>query len=288
MKLAKDTLAVAQQDIKASIVLFEHSFFPQAVFSLQQGIEKGWKAYGYYIGTITPEKARSMRNDGVGHKGHKVLKITLNEFRRIIISPLIRQVNAIRKYYPSSINKESPEGSTFLTHFDNDLHWAQKEIDKITESYPNPTSEELQTRIERYQNDEQKIQECEDYFKSPEFDPKTRESIRSRAIEEVMSVLKNNPKAKEIIDNKTNNIFDDERIKNILLAVTKDMVIINPLLYFAIVTQLHESKTRYPDKDYSPLKEYTKDHPIILYFESIADITQTCLNKMDELFQISL
>ncbi|RQD81234.1 MAG: HEPN domain-containing protein [Methanocalculus sp. MSAO_Arc1] len=63
MKLAKDTLAVAQQDIKASIVLFEHSFFPQAVFSLQQGIEKGWKAYGYYIGTITPEKARdSIRN----------------------------------------------------------------------------------------------------------------------------------------------------------------------------------------------------------------------------------
>lgn len=284
LPLAKDTLAVAQQDLDAAMCLYNHGYYPQTIFFLQQGVEKGWKAFGYHLGTISPIEARKSKD--VGHKGAKVGKITLLKLRRGIISPTIQQVKMIRGCIASPQAEELTEYYLYLNNLEADLLWAQKEIDKVTDTPHTPTPEELKKRLNEFCIEEQTERACEDLITSPEFDPEIGKLIRARAIKEVYAKIGSTPASEILIKDTINGTFDDQRLKAILLSAMKGMVIISPLLYFAIITQAHENRCRYPDKGRTPLDEYTQNHTLIVYFPSIAHTVQASLEKMDELFRL--
>ena len=62
--------------------LFETGLYPQAIFFLQQSIEKGWKSFGFYYGIIDEEDARSRE---ISHKGSRVANKTLKVLRRFVL-----------------------------------------------------------------------------------------------------------------------------------------------------------------------------------------------------------
>jgi len=283
--LAKDTLAVARQDLDAAVCLYERGYYPQAVFFLQQGVEKGWKAFGYHQGVITPEDAR--RSDKVGHKGAKVgLKAILKT--RKIIGPMISQVKMVRGCIGTPQDGKSTEYGSYLDNLDADLHRAQKEIDKVVNSSHTLTPGDIVKRLEQFRVEEQTELTCEDLITSPEFNPEIGKFIRDRAVKEVYAIVGGTPAAKALLNDTINGTFDDQKLKAIILSGMKGMVIISPLLYFAIITHEHESPCRYPEKGRSPINEYTQDHTLIAYFPSIAHTAQACLEKMDELFQLPI
>lgn len=108
--------------------LYEQRYYPQAVFFLQQGVEKGWKAFGYRNGTVTLEEARN--TNAVGHKGARVGKMALLKLRDII-GPMIRQVKMARGCINIPQTGDPTGIISYLENLDADLHWAQKEIDKV-------------------------------------------------------------------------------------------------------------------------------------------------------------
>ncbi|MDD4255184.1 MAG: HEPN domain-containing protein [Methanofollis sp.] len=285
LPLAKDTLAIARQDLDAAMCLYDQGYYPQAVFFLQQGVEKGWKAFGYHHGTITLEEARNTKD--VGHKGARVGKMAFLKLRDII-GPMISEVKMVRSCIGTSQDGETTAYESYLDNLDKDLHWAQKEIDKVIDSSHTITSDELVKRLERFRVEEQTELTCEDLITSPKFDPEIGKLIRTGAVKEVYALIGGTPATKILINDTINGTFNDQNLKTLLLSVMKGMVIISPLLYFAIITQEHESRCRYPDKGYSPINEYTKNQALIAYFPSIAHTAQASLEKMDELFQLPL
>ena len=285
MPLAKDTLAVARQDLDSAICLYEQGYYPQALFFLQQGVEKGWKAFGYHKGVITLEQA--MRKKEIGHKGSKVANKALLRLRNII-GPAIEQVKVIREFIDSPQPGESEGEPSYLENLDNDLHWAQKEIDKITGNHRGPSSDEIKRRLARFRLDVVSELASEDIINSPEFSQQMCNYIRDNAIEKVQILFGGIPTADTIIQEGINSTFDDQRLREIVLYAMKSMIIINPLFYLAIITQEHENQCRYPEKERTPLKVYSQDHPLIANFPGIAKTAQESLTKMDELFQLPI
>jgi len=60
---AKKLIEVAESDLKAAEVLLKSRMYPQAVFLIQQALEKAIKAVAIELEVITPEEARK----DVGH-----------------------------------------------------------------------------------------------------------------------------------------------------------------------------------------------------------------------------
>ncbi|MDG6250436.1 hypothetical protein [Methanocalculus sp.] len=285
LPLARDTLAVARQDLDSAICLYEQGYYPQALFFLQQGVEKGWKAYGYHNGVITLEQART--NKEIGHKGSKVANKSLLRLRNII-GPAIQQVKIIREIIDSPQTGESEKELSYLERLDNDYHWAQKEIDKITGSNQVPLSAEIKKRLDRFGLDAINEQMSESIINSSEFGQDICNYIRENAIEKVQILIGGIPTADTIIQEGIKGTFDDQRLREIILYAMKSMIIINPLFYLAIITQEHENQCRYPEKGRTPLKVYSHDHPLIANFPGIAQTAQESLTKMNDLFQLPI
>jgi len=85
VELALALSKIAKKDLRASEMLFEERLYPQAVFELQQAVEKGVKAVGLLSGLVRPTKEDLTK---VGHAAIYGIVIRLPEravqLRRIL------------------------------------------------------------------------------------------------------------------------------------------------------------------------------------------------------------
>ncbi len=77
-ELALPFAEMGRHDLDASILLYKHGMYPQAIFSLQQSVEKATKATGLLLGLVRPT---SEDLKGVGHA--TILGILLRFAERI-------------------------------------------------------------------------------------------------------------------------------------------------------------------------------------------------------------
>lgn len=74
---ARRFLAIAQQDLKAARCLDENNFYPQAVFYLEQSVEKGLKSFAIFAGIITEQETRH----SISHQTMKIYSKTTVQFK---------------------------------------------------------------------------------------------------------------------------------------------------------------------------------------------------------------
>jgi len=79
MKIAKNLLEIAKKDLKASKCLYDNGLYPQAVFYLQQSVEKATKTFGILSDFIDENELK----DFVGHNPLKIHKKVFEEQKRI-------------------------------------------------------------------------------------------------------------------------------------------------------------------------------------------------------------
>ena len=77
VELALAFARIAKKDLMASAMLYEEKLYPQAVFELQQAVEKGVKAVGLLLGMVRPTKEDLTRE--VGHTAINSIVIRLPE-----------------------------------------------------------------------------------------------------------------------------------------------------------------------------------------------------------------
>jgi hypothetical protein len=77
VELALAFAKIAKKDLRASGMLYEEKLYPQAVFELQQAVEKGVKAVGLLLGLVRPTKEDLTRE--VGHAAIYSIVIRLPE-----------------------------------------------------------------------------------------------------------------------------------------------------------------------------------------------------------------
>lgn len=69
-------LEIAKTDLKAAKCLYEQALYPQAVFSVQQAVEKMTKAFG----SLSADMSLDIMKKEVGHKPFNVFLYTLQQF----------------------------------------------------------------------------------------------------------------------------------------------------------------------------------------------------------------
>ena len=74
MKFAETLFEIAKKDLEAAKCLFERELYPQAVFYLQQSVEKATKSFG----NLSEDEAK----EDIRHKSIKVYKKLLAEERK--------------------------------------------------------------------------------------------------------------------------------------------------------------------------------------------------------------
>jgi len=247
MKDAEIFLEIAKEDLKAANCLYQDKLYPQAVFFLQQSIEKSAKSFGSLIADMPLDRLKK-----VGHFPFKLFSRLFLQFaeafKRKNGAALNGSIAYISQYYSdnsvSEMTKENQIWSKLLEREELSPFILGTQIQKVLANIRISHNEiELDAKAKDF------IASLEDFLKQ-----QCGENC-SVSIDTLRSMLK---------------IY----LRNILQ-------IIEPLAFLVLIMPGScAQNTRYPSKKSNPLELYGKEHPIVKSFENIVEV---CIFVFDHL-----
>lgn len=248
MNGAKIFLEIAKKDLKAANCLYKHKLYPQAVFYLQQSIEKTYKSFGILQGMTLDELKKK-----VGHFAFKILSInmkkTLKKMKKWHTSKQsstnVSLIEKANKEYPLKVEKVAQ------------LFGNRKLIESIPKaelisSLPDLVSKRKRMKILAVNPDDAFMQ---------------LERILKLTIgEKEYDVLK--------LQNKDFNFH----LKHLALEI----IDIGFLLCFLslVIPSTCAENTRYPSKNKNPIKEYSRRNTIVKSFQELTKLCKTVYRKL--------
>jgi len=283
--LAADTLEIARQDLEAARLLYDAQLYPQAVYFLQQSVEKGWKSFGFQHGIIDEQEALnpiSHTPSEVSHKScvllQKIVNSHLSNFRKykLVLGQDLGTVN---------------DDLTYLGDLETQTIRVIGELEKVRndpyryKSIPQEQFDEIVARCHGY---ERGLGIVNDLLKDRMFSDEMYAEIKWGAERTLRRILRGIPFKRRLLRRGVNR-FQREDLENLIKVTLNGMVIFEPLLYLAIITQPHESLTRYAsskENGYSPIRAYTQDNYLIQRFEDLQTICASALEHLASLYQM--
>ena len=285
---------ISQKDLEASKLLFKNKLYPQAVFYLQQSVEKATKSFGILDNIITLKEAKQV----IGHDSLKIYKKILDgllkdmkDFEKIvhghfqlsktkIVGKMFFKFNSktISKYLNSLTNIDELRAYSFsltkdvgsLVKFLNEL--AELELDNLVKFLNELGELELNRPSLPSIPTEQELKE----FK--------------KDMEELLNVFsKLNSEIVNQVKNRVNKLLDPDS-KGEILGIGKflmDLFYIPFSLFLLsyLLPCFHAVNTRYPDeKGQNPREIYNEKHPLIQFYDDLVKIMEKTLSKMGNLF----
>ena len=268
MNIVEELLTVAEQDLKASICLYESGIFNVSVFQFQQTIEKLVKSYGIEAEIIKEDDLQRK----ISHLPHKVFaryyrkKIDKEKEldRPLLIADMIpphqRKKRDERKKYLEGLNKV----------YNKTNHMSLEEMNNVNESDVIGFIEGFKT-LEIFEYDEKSrlklikedIEKTYRHFKLY-FKNVLKETDSDPAIELFNMVLSN------IDEIATDKLVEDKKLSRAGFRI-------NQIFYawynLSLITSPHEQSSRYPSTlGNVPLAVYGSDHLIVKHFEELKEI----------------
>lgn len=271
------TLEIAIQNLKASRCLYENSYYPEAVFFLQQGIEKGCKSFGFYYGKI---RKSDVYNKSFQHKGIAVYDLTLKQLQ-LSVSDTRKKIVFVKQ-----CQNNLSHTSDFFDDIEKEIIESQRKLQFFSENsekYYFISESELEDQIK-------KLNEIDNTLN--EFDKTLEDTLKSYNIsktikEKATSILET------IIDEKIRSTsdryqqfiksLDNETILTIIHFNTQGLGAFGPLLNLAIISYPHENRSRYADQGL-PKEIYTEKLPLIRHFHEICDIGDRTLDRLRKMY----
>jgi len=286
LPLARNTLDIARQNVNAAKCLYQNGYYPEAVFFLQQSVEKGIKAYGFYSGVIDEKFARkyishqgSMFYSHAAHNYKKRFENMRDNFHLVNFVELVSRLNipCFSEYFQKMdyvIEKiddlNAKKGrilnpSEYLSEFTM-IDKNQDAADSVNQILQN--RETLQPFILQFR--EQSKQEKKRLLHTLKFyiyDFRARFQLCGRFGEMVKETT-------------------DDQVRQFFTYMYIELYSLSSLLGLAIITQGHEQASRYPDSqtNFTPLNYYSKDLQLIKDFPRLCEITEKNLELLGRLF----
>jgi len=91
VSISVNLIRISQKDFEAATVLFEKGFYPQAIFMLQQSLEKAVKAMLLKIGIVEPEEVKNKIKHSVAKKTLEMLADKLPKRIMEILATILKQ-----------------------------------------------------------------------------------------------------------------------------------------------------------------------------------------------------
>ena len=286
--LAKKTLKIAQHNSNASRLLFTQGFTTEAIFFLQQSVEKGCKAYGYFYGLIDEDLALKK----ISHHSAKVYSRSLFEYEKILEEAkkmdeqnrALRFINRLELPVFSHMDERIQDALDIHKSIDTPQFSPEKNEVRLTELTADEITfaEQVKKQTDQFTSDVyvQKIQQMFDIeLDQRERDMLTkfrwfyRHNFRVRyKIKEAFKSFRISPPMKKM------DWFKDAFFR---LSTSRS------LLLLGCITQPHEASTRYASSksNFDPLDYYSENLSIVQSFPTLADICKEDLVRLDEIFQ---
>lgn len=254
---------IAESDLNSALILYRNGIFHNAVFFLQQGIEKLIKGMGLYFDIISPNQLKS-----VNHFASDIFKKSAEA--------LLKENRLLHNKY--LIDEDMTEA---IQHQDEERKKSIDLIKKIKQDGvdPNISLEELDKLIA-------------DIHGEAPTETFNLQTIAKENAETAYAMMKEG-KIKEKYKKEQIKLSDkqDEEVKKAIHLIheyTLKIDIANrTLLLLDVVFHAHQNISRYPCEEHgeSPLDIYSIDHPIIQRFEKLLEYAFLSLRLTDEVIQ---
>ncbi len=283
--LAQDSLNTARSDLKSAKALYNNECYPNAVYHLQQSLEKAWKSFGFFYGIITEGQARS--KDIIGHKGSKVCTRTILTFKKVV-RHMRMQVKALKNVQTSY----SAEQSALIMDEDH-LETLDDCADDLLREINNFASNEDNLRNMPYNEMKQLVDSLTDLQRmlddfelklDTQINEEFYEKVRERAYRIWRPLVVGNPYAELILKKTVWEDLKDDMIRDMIKCTIHGIAVTAPLFRLAVITQVHEQTTRYRMDGLSPESIYTPAHPMIQLFPQILALSETALFNLKSLY----
>ncbi|MFA6363240.1 HEPN domain-containing protein [Methanoregula sp.] len=273
-------LATAQQDLKAARCLHENGYYPQAVFYLEQSVEKGLKSYSITLGIIDESEARRE----ISHKTLKIYEKSTKNFRQRVVTlqENLKKIPQLENFFNQQVNFAEILGQR--DHALDQIHTLLKQdIGSLR-----LTQEELNKHITSLQDLHREAQREKSKIQSRPITPSEFRKYKRSIVNMLRAAIPNDPEKIKQANEELNRDFTFETYEKIMKdAITRyvpPIEVFQSLLPLSIILQSH-AVARYPAPDFVPLEFYTPDLPLIKSFSKLADITERVLNQVDEIYQ---
>jgi len=286
LPLAQDSLNTARSDLKSAKALYDSECYPNAIYHLQQSLEKGWKSFGFYYGVITEGQARS--RDIIGHKGSKVCTRTISAFKKVV-SRMRTQIKTLK-----NIQTPQPGDPAALMIDSDNLKTLDDGVDDILRELNNFAANEDKIRSMPYDEMNKIVDSLtklnlalDDAGKKLDSDLFTHElceKIRIGTYRFWRRLVAGNPFAEGLLKKSVWEELTDEMIREMMQSSLCAIAVTAPLFQLAVMTQVHEQTTRYRMDGISPESIYTTTHPMIQLFPQIHALSETTLINLERLY----
>lgn len=266
-------LDIAERDLAAAESLFEKELYPQAVFYLQQAVEKATKSFGLHHNIISEDELEEIGHDSleIYLKVVEGLKNKVKRFQELIKKlPKLKHTTLFKKYEDIGSEKFDEMLDKFefyLKHSNRKI--SDKEMEEIISELINLETEienkEIKVNKNEIENFKHLFQEVANTF--AEEHPELRENIK-REMKKFESLTP------ELMEEFAVSFSIPQAICN------------NHLLFLSLISCPHAISSRYPypEHEHNPLMVYTVEHPIIKRFDRLTQITKGVLERMSKLF----
>jgi|GEM_PF-3597926 len=282
-----DTLFfISTDDLDSSVILHHRGHYPQSVFYLQQSVEKAVKSIGLLFGVISEKDL--LKN--VGHKPLEIYKKPVNKFSEDLMS-----LNKNLEFYPEFKNILDSSGidtDKFVLAIKKGKHEFNHYISNIA-SY-NLTKEEVEEYISKMENINRYVKKSINIIGEREITDEVFDEIKDQigsSFEKLLESSDITDESKEQILSELKSQYESffpekEFFQYFMYIIIHVMGIGVNLFYLSVITSLHSSKSRYPEKNFNPLTFYTPECPLIEKMPEIQNLTRHTLEEIDLLYDL--
>jgi len=269
MNVSEVLLNIAKDDWSASQILFEKKLYSQAVFYLQQSVEKSAKS-------LIIEMELSNIEDVKRYIGHDTIKIIeLLKEKNIIIN---KEKNKILEAIPKlkdSIFDNAVGANKDLIDLGN------KDIEDISTNlkHSSTTIEHTINAILGFFNE---FLELEKMISNEGIESLIDEDSVGEIINIAQLITEQYP-----IEEKYKKFSDPRKIKLFIEVITKNILLFIPclisLLVLALITCYDAVNSRYPkiERNYNPLDYYNDVYPVIMKFDKLLNLQKFNLIQLN-------
>lgn len=287
--IADGFLFMAMGDLDASILLYHRGHYPQAVFLLQQSVEKAAKSLGIFLSLITAEDTIKI----VGHKPLKILEKTTKD-----MADNIHEMNNEIKVNPEIqlfFNGMGVDFSAFDKSIDSWVDQAFDELKKM-DTYDfkrNQIRSILKGIRKKTEQTDIALTKNRDQGLSDEDYNQMKKGLVDKVIAGVSATTLPPSKKTDMINNFQQNLAtqvipDKESLESLLtfLLILGDCVTL--LIPLAQLTGPQAIRSRYPmqDEGFDPITYYTKERPIVAFLPDLYPFARRSIEQIDLLYDL--
>lgn len=277
----KNLLIIAKKDLRASEMLYNNNFYPQAIFYLQQSLEKTIKSFSLKSGILKKSQVKKYSHKSIDIF-RKILRdeINSNNINTLITNiPSLKKTKLINEFNVSELIENQNKLRSFLDRLFN-LQNIDKELIDITEDELvfvmkeiNNIQNEFKKIIIQINNQNIKINYLEMENELLKVEKKIKES---KNIKNSESIIENY--FKEIDKNITESDFKKITKKIInLLYISCSLFLLTCVFSFN-----HAELTRYPTKKRNPTTLYDNNYSLVKQYFNLKNILQKVIKKIED------